>query len=481
LEGTLREGENRLEIENVGDTGASYSMVFLNRYRVVYPRWPQAEEGLLEGNFTESGTVEVVGSGPEALVLELSDSGPIWLEGAQSTASGARFRVEAGNRYLAVSPQAVQTPEVRKPFPSRLKSARNRAEYLMVGPHRFVEAAGDLLDLRRGQGLRARGIALEQVYSEFGFGEETPTAIKDFLAYAYHQWSVAPRYVVLLGDATYDFKDNLGTGVENHLPPMMVETTYLETASDPSYAAVNGEDLLPDLAIGRLPAATARELEQMIEKIISWESSGYSLSDRIVLVTDNPDEAGDFVGDAEELAATVLGSKELTKIYLSELGTARTRVEIFQAFEEGASLMNYIGHGGIHLWADENILNIDDVVLLAPQSEQPLLLTMNCLNGYFHFPYFDALAERLVTSEGKGAIAAFSPSGLSLNYAAHVFHQKMLEALLQGDHQRLGDAVLAAQAAYATTGVFPELLSIYHLLGDPALNLDPNRKKRRGR
>jgi hypothetical protein len=35
----------------------------------------------------------------------------------------------------------------------------------------------------------------------------------------------------------------------------------------------------------------------------------------------------------------------------------------------------------------------------------------------------------------------------------------------------LGDAVLAAQAAYAESGAFSELLRIYHLLGDPALTL----------
>jgi len=35
----------------------------------------------------------------------------------------------------------------------------------------------------------------------------------------------------------------------------------------------------------------------------------------------------------------------------------------------------------------------------------------------------------------------------------------------------LGDAVMAAQEAYAATGAFPELLQIYHLLGDPALRL----------
>jgi hypothetical protein len=111
------------------------------------------------------------------------------------------------------------------------------------------------------------------------------------------------------------------------------------------------------------------------------------------------------------------------------------------------------------------------MVTLAPQVEQPLLLTMNCLNGYFHFPYFDALSETLVKAEDKGAIAAFSPSGLSLNDAARVYHQEVLQALLQGDHERLGDALMSAQAAYAETGTFPELLSIYHLIGDPGMTL----------
>jgi hypothetical protein len=35
----------------------------------------------------------------------------------------------------------------------------------------------------------------------------------------------------------------------------------------------------------------------------------------------------------------------------------------------------------------------------------------------------------------------------------------------------LGDAVLAAQEAYADSGAFPELLGIYHSFGDPAMEL----------
>jgi hypothetical protein len=99
------------------------------------------------------------------------------------------------------------------------------------------------------------------------------------------------------------------------------------------------------------------------------------------------------------------------------------------------------------------------------------VLTLNCLNGYFHFPYFNSLGEELVKAEGKGAIAVFSPSGLSLNEPAHRFHTALVAELQSGRHARLGDAMLASQAIYAQSGALPELLRIYHLLGDPALRI----------
>jgi hypothetical protein len=83
------------------------------------------------------------------------------------------------------------------------------------------------------------------------------------------------------------------------------------------------------------------------------------------------------------------------------------------------------------------------------------------------------LAEALVKADGKGAIAAFAPSGLSLDAPAHAYERALLREIESGRHARLGDAILAAQAAYADTGALPELLSIYHLFGDPAMELAP--------
>jgi len=72
----------------------------------------------------------------------------------------------------------------------------------------------------------------------------------------------------------------------------------------------------------------------------------------------------------------------------------------------------------------------------------------------------------------------FSPTGLSLNSPAHRFHKAFPEEIVYRDHGRLGDVIPARQAGYAQTGAFPELLSIYHLLGDPALRLRYDRALR---
>ena len=413
LPGFLREGENLLEIESVGDTGADYSMVMLNRFEVIYPRLPRAVDGRLEGSFSASGVAEVSGLLAGALLVDTTKSDPRWLDGARMGDDGVlRARVDSGGRYLVVSPDALLSPLVTGFRATGLRSERNGADYLLVAPEEFLPAATPLLALRRSEGLRVKAVSMEDIDSEFGFGEATPAALKDFLSYAYHKWqSPSPRYVVLLGDATYDFKDYLGTGVANRVPPLMVKTSYLWTASDPSLAAVNGDDILPDFAIGRLPAATLAEARAMVDKIVAYETGNAGITRApIVLVADNPDGAGDFEADADQIATT-LAHRDVRKLYLRELGAPATRDGILQAFDEGASLVNYVGHGGIHLWAGENVFNISDAPALTSQAQQPLLVTMNCLNGYFHFPYFNSLAEELLKTEDRGAIAAFSPTG----------------------------------------------------------------------
>jgi hypothetical protein len=187
-------------------------------------------------------------------------------------------------------------------------------------------------------------------------------------------------------------------------------------------------------------------------------------------VADNPDKAGDFEADLLDIRSSFLGERPTKTLFVRELGGS-TRGEILASFDAGASLLSYAGHGGPAVWASENVLNSWDTGKLLAQSTQPLMLTFNCLNGYFLAPNYDSLSEAFLKAEGRGTIGAFSPSGLSLDGPAHRFHRALMAELTNGTQERLGDAVLAAQAAYAEEGVMPELLSIYHLLADPAMKI----------
>jgi hypothetical protein len=234
---------------------------------------------------------------------------------------------------------------------------------------------------------------------------------------------------------------------------------------------VNGEDLVPDLAIGRLPAADAAELAGMVEKILAHERGAEPVAGPLVLVTDNADSGGDFDRDADDLARSVLASTPLRRISLESLGLSETRRAILDAFAESPSIVSYVGHGGIHLWASENLFDSSSVPSLAPSKGKPIVLTLDCLNGYFHFPYFDSLGEELLKPSDRGAVAVLAPSGLSLNEPAHELHKALLEEMGSGAHRRLGDALLSAGERFLARSSYAELLAIYHLFGDPALTL----------
>jgi hypothetical protein len=260
--------------------------------------------------------------------------------------------------------------------------------------------------------------------------------------------------------------------VPSPLPALWARTSYLWTVTDPLVAAVNGDDAVPDLAIGRLPATTVAQAETILAKLLAWEDSGQGLDGAAALVADNPDAAGDFEAKAQDIERSFLQGRATTEIFLGQIGNRDTaRAQILDAFNQGLSLVSYVGHGGAAVWAGENMLNSQDTESMQVQSRQPVVLTMNCLNGYFITPYYESLAEAFLKAEGRGTIAAFSPSGLSLDGPAHLFHRAVMQEVTSGQHQRLGDALLAAQKDYATTGAMPELLSVYHLFGDPALKV----------
>ena len=151
----------------------------------------------------------------------------------------------------------------------------NGADYILI-THRDLgwdsngdayEWLEDLVALRQAQGLRVKVVDVQDIFDEFSYGLTSAEAIRDFLSYAYTSWEPpAPQYVLLVGDSTYDFRDNLQLGIINYVPAYLRFTSYMgETVTDEWFVKISGDDAVPDLYIGRLPAQSAVEAAIMIE------------------------------------------------------------------------------------------------------------------------------------------------------------------------------------------------------------------------
>jgi uncharacterized repeat protein (TIGR01451 family) len=361
--------------------------------------------------------------------------------------------------------------------PSNWKSPDNGADYLIITHQAFTEAAVRLAEHRANQGLRVATIQIADIYDEFSGGLFDPAAIRDFLSYAYYQWTPpAPQYVLLIGDANYDYLDYLGTGNDNYVPTHLFESGLIgQTPTDNWFVCVSGGDPLADMFIGRLSVRTLSEANTVVDKILGYEASPPpgDWRQKALFVADD-DTSFEAISDG--LIAILPAGYTSQRIYATLYRQPYDpTTDILKAIDRGVLIVNYIGHGSVTSWASwpgGTIFSQSDISKLNNGPRYPFVVTGNCLNGLFAHPTTRyALAETLVDVQGRGGIAAWSPTGLG--YAS--WHDAMAEALYQamfGEYMyQLGPATTAAKLeAFARLG-WREPIEIFTLFGDPALTL----------
>jgi hypothetical protein len=328
-------------------------------------------------------------------------------------------------------------------------------------------------------------VDVEDIFDEFSYGMTTPAAIRDFLAYAYANWSApAPQYVLLVGDAVYDFHDRLNTHKVNYVPTYLTFTQYMgETASDEWYAAISGDDAVPDIYIGRLPAATATAAKIMVDKIIAYENAANSKDweKNVLLVADNQDEEWETVFETMNNEAAVLVPEGMNYPFEGYLRVYQQNgwdlnAELVAAIDAGALMVNYAGHGSYNTWANEHIIDSGDVTGLANTGKLPFFVGMSCLTGYFiNTAAWDStpLVELLMGLDNKGSVAALMPTGMTTTEGQHILDTALFEEIFTRDRRELGSAIAHAKMTLLANGdaYYEEISKTFLLFGDPAMQL----------
>lgn len=408
-----------------------------------------------------SGTLE-----PE--VYDVSDPRAVrrLTGGVVQTDGGARslgFRVDDLNnhRFLVTNADGYLAPAgiARDTRPTRwLRDTVNAADYLVITYDDFLPAAQELADWRRthlrgltdgaaGRPANVAVVRVSDVYDEFSGGLVDPTAIRNFVQYAFAAWNggggaAAPSYLVLIGDASRDTRDREQTGVKNLLPTW--ENGYdaaladqgepAQFASDDFFVRLAGpNDRLADLIVGRIPATTAEMAQQIVRgKVIHSEQPTTANADRCraILTADDVCQAGspDPLGfthilQSEDVDRAIPQLVDRRKIYLYDYGSdcsilykPAAKRDLLTEMNRGSWLINFIGHGSDQQLYDEKILEVPDVATLDNLDALPLLIAASCSVGKFDRANSEGLAEALIKAPNGGCLATMA--GTHLTYSS---------------------------------------------------------------
>jgi hypothetical protein len=464
-------GDNTVELTAVLDAGVPHSVFHLQAFDLSYRRRCEAEQDRVRLRTDGPAVVSVSGFGTPAIrVFDLSDPlRPVHVAAITVDEAMDSYRVSfvsagTGVPYAAVGSAAVQSPlGIAADAPSALREP-GAADYVIIAPPALAAAAGALADHRAAGGYRARVVDLEDIYDEFSGGLAEPAAIREFLAWAAGHWSVPPRYVVLAGDGTFDYRGHKGYA-DNLLPAIMVGTPQGLFAWDGAYADVD-RDGLADMAVGRLPADTPSQLQALVAGIVSYESRAPSdWPARVLLAADNDDGGGSFRAAGEAVRGRLPPKWDTRRAYLDEWRIEECRNGLFAALAEGVQFFAYFGHAGIDRLAAEGLLLGAESAALDNGGWPPILTAMTCVMGQFSVPGFDCLGETLLLAPRGGVAAVWAPSGMSLNEPAAALCAEVYTAVFERGQAVLGDAIRAALAAYAEGAQARYLGRIYNLLG----------------
>jgi hypothetical protein len=466
LQGATTLAENELVVQQ-HVTGADPPVLYVDAVEVDYTRLAEAGGPVFAFEQSFDGLQVVTGlvPGTAALYDVTTPSMPAHHDELEVDETGTTSFVAEGEgrRFVVASPDGIVAPSAVQPhFATDLRSETMSADYVIIAASHLVEAAEDLASYRRADGYRALVVDVEDVYWAFADGAPDPLAIRDFLKFASSNWDTAPRFAVLIGKGSLDYRDLLGVG-GNWVSPALVATDGGLFPSDSMLGDFDAIDGVPEIPVGRLPITSSDELGPILDAIAAFEEN-HSTMDALFAADDS--ERGEFAAAATMLGAWADPSLR-REIDLNGENLQEARARLSAMWEGPLAWLSYVGHGGLDRLADEGLLTQTDVPSLASQGSTPFILGWSCNINRFDIPGFFSLGEDLLTK--SASVGVYSATGWSNHVDTDALRMALTEAVFDSDAETIGEAILRAHEA--APGEPASLHQVYTLLGDPALRL----------
>ena len=399
-------------------------------------------------------------------------------------------------KYYAVTESKKMYPKEIKPdFPSDLRNPTNSAEYIIITPTKFKESEGTLLleEIWENQGVDVQIVDLQDIFDEFNHGIRSAQSIKDFLTYAYHNWTIPTlSHVLLLGDGTSDERDFSPEREFNLIPVKHLWSQGRgKIACDNWYSTIIGEDPVPDFALSRIPIWKEEQILEVANKSQQYiENPNYEdlWHSKITLTSGKlENDVPIYAQQSEALRNNyVPDSYNVNRIY-SAITSSDGEVfgdscfyggnsDLLDAINNGTVYAQFIGHGASQVWGDNNLLNLADVASLN-NNNYPFLTSLACFCSAFNGDQSDCIGEEMIIAPEKGAIGHFGFTGYGYANPDYQFGRKLFNGIFNLGIRNIGDIINYSKASMylqsnISVAIERALIDGGALLGDPMISLN---------
>jgi hypothetical protein len=492
-----------ISITYKNSSSGTTSLPLFDYYEIHYPRYfvPLNNEigffsdidknGIYEYSISSFGSNDIYG-------FELIDfSSPKLISNLATTAKNFKFKseIDSANPKRFYISSVLKTPVLEKTGFANLREQEYNYDAIIIAHPDLEQSASEYKNYRESQGDKVFLARTDFIFNEFGSGIQSPTAIRDFLSFAYSNSNDKLKFVILWGDCHYDYK-NIVTNEKNYVVPWETEDrvkSYYQLssfASDDYFVQIIGDDVVNDLAIGRIPVSSDSKGMAMVEKINHYENNSAKDNWRttVTLVADDSRTSERNDGDTHTWQAENLSKEKVlndllkNKIYLPEYpvstlsggirkpGVTQEMLSVINS--SGTLLLNYTGHGNPRVWSHEEVF---DQYLTVPQminwDKLFFVTAATCDFGRVDLVDRTSGAEDLFLSELGGAIGVLSATRVVTSTANAALNEDFYNQIFTRDpitneYCTLGEALLKVKIDKHQPNDRK-----YFLLGDPMLKI----------
>jgi len=471
---------------------------------------------------------DIPGVNPTTRVWDMTDLTSVREMKLDFSNNRIRFQIAADSikKMVAFDLNGVRSPAGIRSLANQDLHSLSPADYIMVAPANFRSAAEKLARFHREEnGFAVHIVTPQQIFHEFSCGQADPSAIRDFMKMFYDRWQdnggLQPRYLLLFGEGSYDRKEIAFAEVTDLVPSYQSRDSHHGLGaytSDDFFSFLDdgegywGESLaqsggigdilyytagdtlrsnpVSDIGVGRLPMKTSQEADDMVNKIIHYQTAPEARGEwrnKVLLIADHLDDDGSLHATQADGYTNEIESANpcinIEKLFMDNYQMVPTasantfpagREALLRGLENGALLTNYTGHGGENAWSNSSILTTTDINQLENYNRLPAFVTATCEFGRWDDPGRRSGAEQLLLNTRGGGIALFTTVRVVEAYSNEILNENFYEEVFRWntDENRwptMGEVFQATKNASSLGGAINNRK--FSLLGDPGLTL----------